>query len=285
MKIVVLGASGMLGSQLVKYLGQYHDVVGISRTAHPLSSYTCDFTNFDRLNSILNRVNANVIVNCSAITNITYCEQNIYDAFSLHFYLPCFLSQRHEKNIYISTDSVFSGKSGNYDETSAPHPLNTYSMSKLMGETPILDSGGLVLRSNIYGFNAHKEGNSLFEWAVRQVVNNQETTGYTDVMFNPVSIFSLSRIIASTLEKEGLYHIGSNLPISKCEFLQYVINLVNPKFSRLQFGTQPDSLVKRPKNTTLNIKKSQNEGVLEVDLTRDLEETVSLYLEQLRSYG
>ena len=271
----------MLGSQLVRYLKRYFDVVGISRAKHPLSDYICDFTCFDKLSAILDQVKADVIVNCAAITNLDYCERNIYDAFVLHFYLSRFLSQRHEKNIYISTDSVFNGKSGNYTETNNPCPLNTYAMSKLMGEIPVLDSGGLVLRTNIYGFNAYKEGSSLLEWAIRQISNNEQITGYTDVMFNPVSIFSLSQIITRTIEKEkvGLYHIGSNISISKGDFLQYVINLINPKFGRLHMDRQPDSVIIRPKNTTLNTKKFQNEMSLEVDLGIDLEKTIASYFE------
>lgn len=279
MKVVILGCSGMLGSALAKQLDYRFEVVGISRSKHPLSSYICDFTDLRRLSEYLDRIGADVIVNVAAITNLNYCESHIYDAFSLHFELSKMLAQRSEKTIYISTDSVFDGEHGNYDELSKVRPLNVYAMSKLLGEAPVLEAGGLVLRTNIYGFNKYKPGNSLFEWAVSNITSKAKMTGYTDICFNPVSVFALSEIIEFCISHNysGLFNIGSNKPISKADFLKHIVKLVDSEYKLLSFAEQPSSVIRRPKNTMLNVNKSDLFNLPKVDFLDDLKRVVTEY--------
>ena len=279
MKIVILGSTGMLGSALMLHLKNQHDVVGLARSEGNFTNYTCDFTCFDTLADILDYVDADIIINCAAITDLNYCERNINDAFMLHYYLPLVLSKRRELCIYISTDSVFDGFQGNYSEDSLTCPLNVYSMSKLLGELPVLDSGGLVLRTNIYGFNRCKWGKSLFEWVIDSVTSKSCITGYSDVYFNPVSIFELSSIISKFIQggHRGIYNIGCEMAISKGYFIQEIISIIDPGYNLLTFDCQPMTSVIRPRNTTLRIEKFTNDFGWSVDFNRDLENTLVLY--------
>lgn len=283
MKVVVLGCSGMLGSVLTQSLTTVNKVFGVSRTTHSLADYICDFNNHSELTRILDEINADVIVNAAAITDLQFCEKNIYSSFELHFELSRFLALRVERNVYISTDSVFNGESGGYSETSNHYPVNIYAMSKLLGEYPILDSGGLILRTNIYGFNQYRQGNSLLEWAISSILQNKKITGFTDVYFNPVSVYALSEIIAFCIKnkKTGLFHIGSNESVSKAEFLRRVISVVKPEYCGIDFETQPESNILRPKNTTLDIRKSIKHGFPKVDLDNDLKLVISQYFSKV----
>lgn len=271
----------MLGSCIASYLKNDYSVIGISRSGGESIDYECDFLNLSKLNEILNIEKADIIINCAAITDLNYCQNNIDEAFKIHYFLSLFLSKRKERNFYISTDSVFDGVKGDYREDDKTKPLNVYSMSKFMGEIPILQAGGLVLRVNIYGFNinANNKKNTLFEWAFKNIASKNSITGYRDVIFNPVSVFGLSKIIKILIETnlDGLLNIGSSRPISKAEFIRSIADIVDKHYDGLTFGLQPVEELKRPKNTSLDLTKFKKIGLEQVDLNDDLYSTVLLY--------
>lgn len=280
MKIIILGSSGMLGSCLKNKLVANNEVIGISRKTKN-DKYECDFKNLKALENILDKEKADIIINCAAITDLQYCEKNINEAFSVHYYLSNFLSKRNERNIYISTDSVFDGSVGWYKEESIVKPLNVYAMSKYMGEMPIIQNGGLVIRVNIFGFNSIMKRSSLFEWMCEQIKLNNKVIGYTNIIFNPVSIFKLAEIMEKMIERNinGLINIGSNEAISKADFLNKIVNIVDEKYKGLSLGELSETVIIRPKNTTLSTQKFKGYGFNGIDIYEDLSETIRKYNE------
>jgi dTDP-4-dehydrorhamnose reductase len=271
-KIIILGSSGMLGSCLVRSLREKYKVVGISRYRDDTTNYACDFKNLKDLEKILNKEKSDLIINSAALTNLNICEENSELASLIHYILPLFLSERHERNIHISTDSVFDGETGFYHEESSPNPLNIYAKTKLLGEAPILSNGGLVLRVNIYGFNSNLKRSSLFEWAYNAIKKNEAIVGYDDVIFNPVSIFRLAELMDyfASNETVGLLNVGANCAISKAEFIQHMIKIINPNYCNFTISNQPKSEVRRPKNTVLDTGKLIGMGLGEFDWKDDL---------------
>lgn len=283
MRVLILGSSGMLGSVLCKHLESHYQVFGVSRDSK-FSDYSCDVRDHVKLDKIINLVKPDVIVNTVAITDLSYCQNNIYEAMSVHYELPKFLSCRNERVIQISTDSVFDGRSSNYSEFDLPNPLNSYSFTKLLGEYPILSKwNGLVLRVNIYGFNILSPGNSLLEWVLHSLEDNSTILGYRNVYFNPVSIFKFSKIVHRAIEYQtnGLLHIGSNAVISKADFISKIISIIKPNFPNYFDSNQFESNVIRPKNTSLNVGKMIESNFSEVNLDLDLRETLSNYFNQV----
>ena len=123
--------------------------------------------------------------------------------------------------IYVSTDSVFDGKKGNYVETDLPAPLNVYAHSKLAGERETLERNPstVVVRVNIYGWNAQNK-ESLAEWILGRLEKGEEVLGFTDVFFTPILVNHLVPILFQALQHElaGLYHVSGSERISKFEF-------------------------------------------------------------------
>lgn len=278
MKIVVFGSSGMLGGVVKEVLSNYHEVVTIGRD-RTLSDYVMDFRDFNSLNALLDVIKSDAIINCIALTDISSCEKNPSLAFFSNYTIPLFLSKRKEKLIHISTDSVFNGLTGSYDEISLPYPLNVYATSKLSGEYPVLSSNGLVVRTNIFGFNLISEGKSLFEWAANQISNNQPINGFRNVFFNPVSTFTLAEVLLNCLEKEitGLLNVGSKNFVSKFDFLQYVIEFLNSSYKDLQSSEYLDTDVLRPRNTTLITDKIMSFGIEMPELSDEVNKVVELF--------
>ena len=206
-----------------------------------------------------------IIVHCAALTNLQFCEQNPEIAHQSHVQATEYLAKNapQARFLYISTDSVFDGKKGNYTELDTPNPLNIYAKTKLEGENAALthSQNALVLRTNIFGLHS-PTGASLAEWLLQNLQARQAVSGFDNVFFNPVYTQSLAEIIyhlAVGATEKGILNVGSQPQMSKYEFalavayaLKLPTSLVMPRSINAQ-DWQPA----RPLNTTLNIDKLQ----------------------------
>jgi dTDP-4-dehydrorhamnose reductase len=256
------------------------EVYGVSRKSETVENVTVenvDLLNECEIKSVLNRIKPEIIIHCAANVNLADCENNKGDTYKLHVEATKVLASHnneHTKFIYISTDSVFDGKKGNYNEKDEVNPLNYYAKSKYLGEEIALSSNKntLVVRTNIYGLNSAR-GNSLAEWAIEELKNNREINGFDDVFFNPVYVGQLAEIIKiisveSTIN--GVLNVGSSKGVSKFQFINELAeifgfdrNLI--KRSKID-GILPQ--ITRPKNTTLNIDKLKS-IILEVPILKE----------------
>lgn len=272
MKILITGTTGMLGKDLVNILQDEDDykLFGIYRCKpenekkEKIVPIVVDLTDTLLLKRILDKIKPDVVIHCAAIVDVELCEKNHKLADALHIKATKILnSNTNTKFIYISSDSIFDGYCGNYNETDIPKPINYYALSKFRGERETLkNNNALVIRTNIYGFHVPL-AKSLAEWAINQLINNKRIDGFSDVFFNPLYTKQLARIIKILIESKnikGIIHAGSDAFISKFDFLRFLaltfdknIQLVKPIFlDKIRFHA------KRPKNTTLNIEKLRN---------------------------
>lgn len=269
-KIVITGDSGMLGRDIVDVFieDKKYQVFGISRKVvtekDNFTSIDLDLTDIRALKKTLEEIEPDVIIHCAAVVDVDFCEKNRKATDKLHIKATGVLASyqtNKSKFIYISTDSVFDGKNGDYKESDSPHPLNYYASSKLKGEKAALkiNPNSLIIRTNIYGFHVPK-GNSLAEWALDNFKQNKKINGFNDVYFNPVYTWQLAKIIKTIVEGgkiKGILNIVSDKSVSKYDFLCLLAkafynkqNLVNSiSVDELKF------IAKRPKNTVLNINK------------------------------
>ena len=279
MKIVVIGSSGMLGSYF-KYVCA--DAIGISRTNGKYTDFLVQDYLFE-LDTILDGLNCDIIVNCAAITDLRKCEEIKSEAQNAHVCLTSLLSKRRERVVHVSTDSVFDGTncpSKGYTELCKPNPLNYYAKSKLEGEAAILKAGGIVIRTNIFGLNIEYAGNSLFEWGVKQCLKNQTILGFTDIMFNPVSIQQLTNAILFLVRRQdvsGLINICSTDRLSKFDFLQkiYAGYERDIKLVKRSISENKNSIL-RPKCTVLNPEKATSIGIPKFELDAGLKQMIAL---------
>lgn len=226
-------------------------------------SIICDLTNFKELSKILTYINPDIIIHCAANVNVDKCEIDKNYCYKLNSETVRFLSSYNSpktKFIYVSTDSVFDGEKGDYVENDETNPLNYYAFTKREGEVFALgnNKNSIVARTNIYGFHESK-GNSLAEWAINNLSNKNEISGFDDVFFNPVYTKQFARLLIKLIyiDYNGLIHIGSNKYISKYQFLVHLCKRFNFEDTLLRKGyvNNMNFSAKRPKNTTLNIEK------------------------------
>jgi dTDP-4-dehydrorhamnose reductase len=234
-RILVLGATGMLGHKLVQRLSAGHEVVGTTRSAtvpaalrgqRLISGVSAE--DFSSITRALAAFRPEAVVNCIGL--IKQLKPNRRDQIAINAMFPHQLLELCQaagaRLIHLSTDCVFSGRHGNYTESSPPDPVDDYGRSKLLGE---LEAGGLTLRTSIIGREL-SGGHGLVEWFYRQ--RGQSTRGFRKAIYSGLTTLEMSRVIANVLEQhptlEGVWHVSS-APINKCELLNKVNALADLK--------------------------------------------------------
>lgn len=220
MKVIVLGSNGMLGHVVSTYFEEHgHEVIKTSRK--PDEKYYYDaYANVYDIEKIISAVKPDAVINCIGVLNEA-AEKNHALAILLNSFLPNYLDQLsekyHYKLVHITTDCVFDGKSGNYDETSIPNATSFYGISKAMGE--INNDRSLTLRLSIVGPDNNPNGIGLFQWFSNQ---SGEVKGYSEVYWTGVTTIELARVIEEAIEKNltGLHHVVNNQKIPKSELLR-----------------------------------------------------------------
>ena len=213
-----------------------------------------------------------LVINCAAIVNVDFCEENVALAAALHVeatkVIANYINTTKGRLIYISTDSVFDGKKlGYYRETDPVNPLNVYAKTKLMGEKFAQSTeGGLVLRTNIIGLK-NKDDSSFVEWILEGLINNTTLNLFHDVYFSPLTVEELSLIIKKIIDNPifGIYHCGSSDCISKYDFGKKMAEIFKLSCHNIN-KVSVDSMnfkATRPKNMALDNSKINSDLVYE----------------------
>lgn len=219
MKILVLGQNGMLGHVVYHYFKEKnHEVIGTNTQNGPII-YNA-YTNQEDLEKIVETEKPDVVINCIGILN-NVAEENKTLATKLNSLLPHYideLSQKYNfKFIHVSTDCVFDGEKGKYNEDSFPTALSFYGRSKALGE--VKNKRSVTLRTSIVGPDFNPKGIGLFQWFM-----NQEGTinGYQKVIWTGVTTIQLAKCMEIAIEKNlcGLQHVVNNQEISKYDLLR-----------------------------------------------------------------
>jgi len=227
-RVLVTGATGMLGADLIRSLSNAHDCVALFRSKSGPKNcrwVQADLLEYQTISAVLNSEAPDVVIHSAAITNVDACERDQAATRALHVgateELAAYCERRGAQLIYVSTDAVFNGrKIGPYLESDVTAPLNLYGVTKLEGEGRALACGrGLVLRTNIFGWRPVRH-DSFGEWVLGALRSGAPLTMFTDVLFSPIATVLLARVIESCMDKDvaGLFHAGGSEAISKCEF-------------------------------------------------------------------
>ncbi|KAA5536484.1 SDR family oxidoreductase [Taibaiella lutea] len=234
MKVFISGASGLLGSNCLKYFKDMKwDVAG----SH--LSYATDKTVFYNTlepqhpeNFDVVAFQPDVIVHCGALTHVDYCETHPEESYEKTVTstrnLIALSKKCNAKFVFISTDYVFDGKSGPYREDAPVNPLSIYGKHKLEAETLALNEleNTLVLRiTNVYGDEIRKK--NFIARIVEQCEQGKKLTLTLpyDQFASPTNAFDIARAMFILLKdgKSGIYHIGGSDYMNRVELAQRVL--------------------------------------------------------------
>ena len=221
MKIVVIGASGLVGSNCLKYFTEQNlSVIGTYFSYQTSNTKYYDTINLENLaNFDIVSFAPDCIVHCGALTNVDYCEAHEDESYSQNvtstLNLINICKKTKAKLVFISTDYVFDGQSGPYRETDLLNPVNQYGFHKKMAEEAVQLqlADALILRiTNVYG--DEKRNKNFIARLIETHKNNLELhlNLPSDQYASPVNASDIAKSLYLLLKNgsKGVYHIASS---------------------------------------------------------------------------
>jgi len=234
-RVLVLGASGMLGNAMLQLFFQspgYHAFGSVRSSSGlrllPNELHTniingVDVENFDSLTYLFSSVKPDVVINCIGLVKQLAEADDPLAAIPINSLLPHRLARLCEvagaRFVHMSTDCVFSGAKGMYTEADISDAYDLYGRSKFLGEVDYPNA--ITLRTSIIG---HELGGSrsLVGWFLAR---QGSTKGFNRAIFSGLPTVEMARIIRDYViphpELHGLYHVSAE-PINKYDLLQLI---------------------------------------------------------------
>lgn len=235
LKVLILGATGMLGHVLLRDLAasEEYDVHATARHIEPLRGALpaslldrvvsgIDADDRDAVRAVLDTVGPDVVINAIGVIKQDPRVQDTARTIAINALFPHVLAAECRRIgarfVQVSTDCVFSGKEGSYTEETQPDARDFYGLSKQLGEVP---APALVLRTSIIGheLSGHR---SLLDWFLS---STGTVRGFTRAIYTGVTTTEFAKLLGTVVlrrpELTGLLHVAAE-PISKHDLLSLV---------------------------------------------------------------
>jgi len=225
MRILLIGANGQLGTDLMKTL--------VGHELFPTTLETLDITVMERVCETFQRVQPHAVINTAAYHAVDLCETKVMSALEVNAFgarnLALAARETGSKLVHFSTDYVFEGnRSSPYTETDEPNPISAYGISKLAGEKflrYLWEKHFLIRTCGLYGHaGLEGKGMNFVETMLQKARAGQPLKVVHDQRVTPTSTRELARKVAELIETSyfGLYHITSNGDCTWYEFAREI---------------------------------------------------------------
>ena len=279
MRILVLGATGLLGSFLKHYL-QKKTYIKIFPTGFAKKSkYYLNLLDRNSVLKFFKSKKPDVIINCAAQTNVDECQKNFYFGYKGNVLIVknivLAIKQLKFKPhfIHFSTDQVYNNKGKRKNSEHQINLTNNYSITKYLGELEakkIIRS--TIIRTNFFGKSFLKKRRTFSGFVIHNLLKGKKVRVPANIIYNPVSLDYIARILELIILKKkiGIYNLGSRDSISKynfCTMLQKRYDLNPNLVIRYLSNYYKD---KRPLNTSLSSKKLEKSLGIKVPFIKDM---------------
>ncbi|MFZ9865078.1 MAG: dTDP-4-dehydrorhamnose reductase [Ilumatobacteraceae bacterium] len=283
MKILVTGAKGQLGTELMQVIAaRGDDGVGIDIDS-------VDITQREIVHDVFAEIRPDAVINCAAWTAVDACEDDPDKALTANGVAVRWVAEACDAIdahlVHVSTDYVFDGtKPTPYVETDIPNPQSVYGTTKLAGEAEALSIGtmaAVVRTSWVCGFH----GNNMVKTVHKLAQERDSLSFVSDQIGHPTFTSDLAPLLhtVATDRLAGIFHGTNQGAVSWYEFVREIVRLMGRDPSMVHSITtaelQPPRPAKRPANSVLDNKALRDLGYAP---TRDFREPLAELLARLR---
>jgi dTDP-4-dehydrorhamnose reductase len=227
MRVLILGAGGMLGHKVWQVFRDRFDCRAAVRTRLPLPLFDDERVidgfhahDSESVKRLIGEARPEVVVNCVGVVKQLAAAHDPIASITLNSLFPHVVArmcaEAGARMIHVSTDCVFAGTKGNYDELDLPDATDLYGRSKLLGE---VTGNELTIRTSIIGREL-RTSNGVVEWFLSN--RGGSVHGFTKAVFSGVTTATLATMLADAIEQHpelhGLYHVAGDA-ISKYDLL------------------------------------------------------------------
>jgi dTDP-4-dehydrorhamnose reductase len=261
MRVLVTGADGQLGYDMVKRLNE-NSIECLGTSLNEL-----DITNEAQTNKVITNYNPDVVIHCAAYTAVDKAENERELCYNVNVlgtkYVASACKDIDAKMVYISTDYVFDGKGNQpFEVTDQPNPINYYGKTKYKGELEVqklLNKYFIIRISWVFG----KNGNNFVKTMLRLAKERNEISVVADQIGSPTYTYDLTRLIVDMIqtEKYGIYHATNEGYCSWYEFASEIFRQAGLEVKVKPIKTEDYiTKAKRPKNSRLSKRKLVQQG-------------------------
>ncbi len=250
MKILVTGANGLLGKELVNVFSKKNEVYGLGKRG-------LDISVKKEVDGVFSKIKPDLVINTAAYTNVDGAEEERIEAIETNAFGPLFIAEACEeigaKLIQISTDYVFKGDLNGYDENYDDFkPINCYGFTKSIGEKNAREHTEkcyIVRTSAIFGMG----GKNLFSKAHYLAKENKIMRVVDDQRRNPTYVKDIAQMLPELLNREyGVYHITNSGSCTPAEFVEELVRQEELENEVIRITSEEiNSKAKRPVNSSL----------------------------------
>jgi dTDP-4-dehydrorhamnose reductase len=269
LKVLVTGASGLLGSRLCQIaLKRNHEVYSAYNQHKPPYGTAIELNILDsrRQRNVLRKIKPEAIVHAAALTDVDKCELEKELAWKTNVEATNNLVQLCKEHrtflVYVSTDYVFDGEKGMYKETDKATSINNYGLTKLKGEEAVraLDNYCIARGSVIYGSTPATGKTNFALWLLDKLKIKEEVKIINDQWNSPTLNVNMAETILEILEKrvQGIFHIAGATRLSRYEFAERIAETFNldKKYIKPVTSEQMNFIAKRPRDSSLDVSKA-----------------------------
>jgi len=267
LKFLVTGSAGLIGRQVVKDLSETHEVFSCYNKSKPEFGIPTkmDLLNHEMISNVLSEKNPDIVIHLGAMTAVDLCDIQQDNALKINSQATEILAKECSKinsfMVYVSTDYVFDGNSGLYEENDATNPLGFYGKSKLLGEKSVqnFSSDWCIARTST-PFGLHPTKKSFPIWVIENLQKQKQIDVLTDQFTSPTYVPSLSRMLIEISERHltGIIHVAGASKISRYEMASLVSDKLGLDGKLLREISINDIKweAQRPKDSSLNVSKA-----------------------------
>lgn len=279
MKVLVTGANGLLGQHLIKQLldEQYHVLaVGRGESRLPFSNsdtyryFDVDITDAFRLNLLMKTEKPEIVVHAAAMTQVDQCELNQEDCSRVNVEGTANVVMEAEEHsrflVYVSTDFVFDGERGNYNEDDDLNPVNWYGFTKMQAESIIETCEmpwSIVRTCLVYGNVLKGTRSNIISWVRDSIQAGKDIKVVADQVRTPTYVGDLARGIILIIRKSatGVFHISGKDVLTPYDIAVKTAELFDLDQTRMSKADQHSFSQpgRRPLKTGFDISKARTE--------------------------
>lgn len=273
MRIIVTGASSQPGFKfVVEAISRGYEVIGLYLTHEipyeheSLTKIKVDITDFEKVREIIENYKPGAIFHMAAYGDVDGCEVKRDFAWKVNYLASENIAKMSKKIgaflVYLSTDYVFDGMSGNYSEHDPAYPINFYGLTKLLGEVASLaanDNAAVVRASAIYGLGLGRKNFAKF--LIEKLSKREEIRAFTDQYLSPTNSNLLAKALIRIYEDKltGIFHVVGE-KLSRYEFAIRVADALGFDKNLIKKGSMRDISWKarRPMDSSLNFEYTKS---------------------------
>lgn len=264
MKMLITGASGLLGAHLVAALSGRHQVVGIDRHPwwgdQPADVRVADLSTPGLIQETVAGFAPDVAIHCAGLVSVDACERNPDRAYACNAGVTRILAAALPPGcllVYIATDGIFKGDAPFASEEQPPCPRTVYGRSKLHGEweVALASRQHLIVRTNFYGWSSGRKQTAA-EWLYHVLESGESVTLFTDFFYTPIYVVDFVKRLDLLIEggHRGIVHLAGRDRVSKAQFATWLAEAARLSLLQVRWGSVDDAslVAPRPKDMSLS---------------------------------